>query len=468
MRIIIDNLVSLRLLAIVAAMFLKRRTWLILVGLIALSILPTRARAQDPAFEVLLLVNSLRAEYGLAPFAFNAALANAALNQAGYMAATGIYSHTGWNGSTPQTRATAAGYQGWAAENIVGGTGLTPAEGVLWWENSPVHLNQMISTRHIHAGTAYANGLGQNFYVLVIGVPSENAPTEVVQEPDSAPIYVAPIILAEPNEDGAIIHTIEQGQTLWVLASRYDVELDDILTLNGIDDNDLVNPGDEIIISLPPGVDPPPTATPPKFHVVQSGETPWEIAAEYDLSLTELYWFNNLREDALIRPGDELIVRLDEGEAPPPTPTPPLTHVISSGDTLLGIALRYGLTVNNLVTYNSISEDTILQIGTELYIRPLATPTAEALQIAEVTPTPTTEVVAAAPANTLEATLAPTHEIIPAGTLTPTITSQPPPATPAHTPTPSSTTDLPSPTGLVFLGMGLVAAIGYVFIYRRG
>jgi len=44
-------------------------------------------------------------------------------------------------------------------------------------------------------------------------------------------------------------------------------------------------------------------------HVVQPGQTLWEIAAIYELSLQDLLELNNLSQDAMIRDGEKLIVR---------------------------------------------------------------------------------------------------------------------------------------------------------------
>jgi LysM repeat protein len=57
-------------------------------------------------------------------------------------------------------------------------------------------------------------------------------------------------------------------------------------------------------------------------------------------------------EDAVVHPGNEVKVRLLPGEAPPPTPTPQLTHIVKSGDTAWGIALQYGLTLDELAAFN--------------------------------------------------------------------------------------------------------------------
>jgi uncharacterized protein YkwD len=136
---------------------------LLLVGLL-LAITPREtAVAQDPQSQILALVNQVRASYGQHPFEYNAALAVAAQNHANWMASTATYSHTGAGGSTPQSRATAAGYQGYATENIVGGTDLTPRQGVIWWQNSAVHLNTMTSSRYVHVGIGFARGMARTF-----------------------------------------------------------------------------------------------------------------------------------------------------------------------------------------------------------------------------------------------------------------------------------------------------------------
>jgi LysM repeat protein len=120
---------------------------------------------------------------------------------------------------------------------------------------------------------------------------------------------------------------------------------------------------------------------------VREGESLWVIAAYYKTDLATLLWLNALPEDAVVHPGNEVKVRLLPGEAPPPTPTPQLTHIVKSGDTAWGIALQYGLSLDELAAFNNISPDAFLQIGQELMIRP-PTPTPEPTATPEPTHTP--------------------------------------------------------------------------------
>jgi LysM repeat protein len=121
----------------------------------------------------------------------------------------------------------------------------------------------------------------------------------------------------------------------------------------------------------------PPTPTPPTTYIVRSGDSAWTIAARYRISLDDFLWFNSMAEDDLLEPGDVVTIRLAEGQPLPPTPTPQLTHVVSSGETLWDISMLYGLTVDDLLSLNGFTANTVLSIGQEVYIRatPMPTPT---------------------------------------------------------------------------------------------
>ncbi len=369
------------------------------IGLLLLALgrsTTTQAQGGSPD-EIFRLVNQFRAQYGLPPFTWNPTLAAAAQGHANYLAGNGFYSHYGADGSSPQDRAERIGYVGWAGENYVAGTRLTPQQGVIWWSNSAPHFANMVSSRHTEAGVGYAFGSDQNYYVLVIGEPTtgpvRDRPAEVLSD---VPAFVAPLELSPPNEDGSIIHTVGAGHTVWAMAARYEVSVADIYLFNGLNEDSVINPGDQIVIRLAEGQLPPPTPTPPATHRVSEGESLWSIAAWNKIDLATLLWLNGMAEDAVVHPGNEIKIRLLPGEAPPPTATPQLTHIVKTGDTAWGIALAYGLTLDQLVTFNNMDPNVLLQIGQELSIRPpTETPTATPLPTETPTGTPTPEVVAA-------------------------------------------------------------------------
>jgi LysM repeat protein len=382
----------------------RRITLAALLGLLLLAIGHTQ-RAEAQGNEVLQLVNAVRAEYGLAPVSFNAQLAAAAQGHANFIATAGIYSHYGINGSTWQDRAQAAGYPGWAGENLVGGTSLTPQQGVIWWRNSAIHFSNMLNPRWTEAGVGFAVGNGQNFYVMVFGTQNDAPPPQAEAVVD-VPFIVAPIQLAAPNPDGSIVHVVGEGHTFWAIAARYEVSIADLYLFNGMNDDTVLNPGDKVTIRLADGQPPPPTPTPPTTHTVREGESLWTIAAAYRTNLDTLLWLNGVTIDHVVYAGDQVKVRLGEGEAPPPTPTPQQSHIVRAGDTAFGIALQYGLSLDELLAFNHLSADALLQIGQELFIHP-PTPTPEPTPMP--TPTLTSVPVALAPSAFRAASPTPTR-----------------------------------------------------------
>lgn len=69
--------------------------------------------------------------------------------------------------------------------------------------------------------------------------------------PAQPPALAAEVIPQGPRGDGAIVHTIRTGDTLWAIAVAYNVTPDVILNLNGMtmDDARILTPGQELLIS---------------------------------------------------------------------------------------------------------------------------------------------------------------------------------------------------------------------------
>ncbi|MEY9998101.1 uncharacterized protein YkwD [Streptomyces sp. V4I8] len=96
---------------------------------------------------ILQLVNQERAKSGLQPLALNAKLNGAAQGYANQMARTGVYAHTGSDGSSPGDRIKRAGYD-WSrwAENIHHRKG-SPEVIMADWMKSPLHRANILDPR---------------------------------------------------------------------------------------------------------------------------------------------------------------------------------------------------------------------------------------------------------------------------------------------------------------------------------
>jgi len=67
-----------------------------------------------------------------------------------------------------------------------------------------------------------------------------------------------------PRLDGAVVHVVREGDTLGGIAQQYSLTVDELLALNTLADPDVVEVGQEIVVSVPaPTATPvPPTPTP--------------------------------------------------------------------------------------------------------------------------------------------------------------------------------------------------------------
>lgn len=260
------------------------------------SVVPARAAPHSRAQELISEVNALRSEYGLAPYRVDPILMSVAQAQNEYRLAAGITSHVGPDGSRPRERAAAAGYGEGAtifiSENIADGTGLTPAVAVEWWRGDDPHLNTMIGPNYVHVGAGAGETGGVWRYTLMAGYVAGGSytPSQAgAAAAPSGPVIRAIISTSTPTSEGAIIHIVAEGQTLWTIAAIYEVELNELMELNGFSDTPLLHAGDEVIVraasTATPTQAPSPTATdtPEPSPTPTQSETP---AATEELTAT--------------------------------------------------------------------------------------------------------------------------------------------------------------------------------------
>ncbi len=279
-------------------------------------------------------------------------------------------------------------------------------------------------------------------------------PPTPTPEPTATP---APSASEQPVAAGPTasprVHTVEQGDMLNTLANRYGVTAAEIAEANGITLTTILSLGQTLIIpaageAAAPEVDAPsptllaptilvqPTAGPP-VHVVQQGDTLNTLARRYGVTAEEFAQANGITLTTILSLGQHLVIPGGSPTAAPataaaptetaapeataavqrtvrpteaPTPTPQiLRHVVTQGDTLGALALRYGVSAEEIAKANDITLTTILKLDQELVIpgqtaepEIVATATPEATTTPTATPSATpTSVPIRTPATTL-------------------------------------------------------------------
>jgi LysM repeat protein len=155
-------------------------------------------------------------------------------------------------------------------------------------------------------------------------------------------------------------YVVQKGDSLWSIASAFNTTTADIMSLNNLTSTTL-SIGQELKIPSPTTPTTPITPT-NNTYTVQSGDSLWTIANKFGVTVTELRSLNNLTSD-ILSVGQVLLIPIQPSE----TPSGTTTYTVKSGDNLYSIANKYGVTVTAIKEANNLTTNT-LSIGQVLTI----------------------------------------------------------------------------------------------------
>lgn len=120
-------------------------------------------------------------------------------------------------------------------------------------------------------------------------------------------------------------------------------------------------------------------------YTVQAGDTPYDIAERFGVSVEDLMEANDITDPTSLSVGQKLIIPgqepglvpegtpTPEAEAPAATPSAEGVYIVQEGDYPGSIAEQFGISAEELMDANGITDPTSLVVGQELII-PTATP----------------------------------------------------------------------------------------------
>ena len=169
---------------------------------------------------------------------------------------------------------------------------------------------------------------------------------------------------------------------------------------------------------------------------VKSGDTVWNFAKKYGVSIQSIEKLNKVSADShLIYVNQSLEIPTDGNQAEEktttPAPTATGTYTVQAGDSLWTIAQKYNTTVDALAQLNGLNLNSLLHVGQSLKVTGTAT--------ASATQTANTQA-AAQPAQTNQAATAQTAQTNQAATAQPAQTNQAATAQTANTQVATQTT----------------------------
>ena len=99
------------------------------------------------------------------------------------------------------------------------------------------------------------------------------------------------------NDEMGITYVVRSGDSLWSIAKRYDVSVDELKSANGLTSN-LLAIGQELVI---------PQTSEYKTYIVKSGDSLWKIARDNNVNVNDLIGLNNLNSTVL-QIGQQLLI----------------------------------------------------------------------------------------------------------------------------------------------------------------
>lgn len=157
-------------------------------------------------------------------------------------------------------------------------------------------------------------------------------------------------------------YTVRRGDTLYSIASRYNISVNTLKRINNLT-SDVLQIGQVLRVKEQEEPEIPPT-TNYEYYTVQKGDTLYSIASRYSTTVDELRKINNLTSNTLFI-GQQLLVPTNEGTNQQPNQY--ITYTVVKGDSLWSISKRYGVTIDDIIQLNNLNTID-LKIGDTLLI----------------------------------------------------------------------------------------------------
>lgn len=169
---------------------------------------------------------------------------------------------------------------------------------------------------------------------------------------------------------GTGTHTVTRGETLATIAARYGTTPSALARANSIANPNRILVGARLTV---PTAAASPARAATASYTVRSGDTLGSIASRAGTSIAALMERNGLANANLIRVGQVLRLPAASAAAPPAVSAPAggaTHHVVRSGDTIGGVASRYGITQRQLIDANGLTGG-MIYVGQRLRLIPL-------------------------------------------------------------------------------------------------
>ena len=145
-------------------------------------------------------------------------------------------------------------------------------------------------------------------------------------------------------------YIVKSGDTLYSIARKYNMSLDELKKLNNLNSN-YISVGQKL--SVKNNSDDNDNIDLSDNYIVKKGDTLYSIARLYNMSVSDLKKYNNLKTDVL---SIGQVIKI------PNVSSEYIEYIVKSGDNLYQISKRYNISVSDIMKYNNLKSN-LLSIG---------------------------------------------------------------------------------------------------------
>jgi membrane-bound lytic murein transglycosylase D len=171
-------------------------------------------------------------------------------------------------------------------------------------------------------------------------------------------------------------HKISKGDTLSQIATRYQTTVSVLRSTNVLNSSN-IRAGQQLLVPvaaqdasryavLAKRLQPASTSSNKLTHKVRQGDSLWQIARQYDVTVNQVTRWNRLDGGALIKPGQQLLIWQNGKTAAAGKRIRTVTYTVRSGDSLYRISRKFNVTISDMQRWNNLVKGQFLQPGQNL------------------------------------------------------------------------------------------------------
>ena len=191
--------------------------------------------------------------------------------------------------------------------------------------------------------------------------------TKWASPPGKTTTFNIPIEFVEPlnrkknkftqlNQINWVTHKVSEGESLWKIADRYDTNVSVLKKVNYLQSN-LLNLNQQLLIPLSNSQNQ--TFIPYQAHIISEGDTLWSLGLKYGVSPSEIAKNNGLRISSGLRIGQELNIGNKNIYRTINSKKRTILYSVKQGDSLYRIADIFNIQIKDIIELNAINNNEI-------------------------------------------------------------------------------------------------------------